>query len=87
MSIFQCLTALVAEPNRLGNRLFLANVTMPFAGLAHIAKLLGKLQQANLGANDLLFLGHHRCPSQDAEAGRSATLTAPRPASALASAL
>jgi hypothetical protein len=29
MSIFQCLTALVAELNRVGNRLFLANVTMP----------------------------------------------------------
>jgi hypothetical protein len=27
MFIFQCLRALAAEPNRLGNRLFLANVT------------------------------------------------------------
>jgi hypothetical protein len=29
MSIFQCLRALVAEPNWLKNRLYLANVTMP----------------------------------------------------------
>jgi hypothetical protein len=29
MEIFQCVRTLVAEPNRLGNRLFLANVTMP----------------------------------------------------------
>jgi hypothetical protein len=32
MSIFQCLRALVANSNRLGNRLFLANVTMPDGG-------------------------------------------------------
>jgi hypothetical protein len=29
MSKFQCFRTLVAEPNRLGNRLFLANVTTP----------------------------------------------------------
>ncbi|MGO9232697.1 MAG: formaldehyde-activating enzyme [Methylocella sp.] len=29
MSRYQCLRALVAEPNRLHNHLFLANVTMP----------------------------------------------------------
>jgi hypothetical protein len=29
MSKFQCLGELVAQPNRLENRLFLANVTMP----------------------------------------------------------
>jgi pyruvate/2-oxoglutarate dehydrogenase complex dihydrolipoamide dehydrogenase (E3) component len=27
------------------------------------------------GFDNLLFLGHHRCPSKDAETGRSATLT------------
>jgi hypothetical protein len=32
MEIFQCVRTLVAEPNRLGNRLFLANVTMPLIG-------------------------------------------------------
>ena len=29
VSIFQCLRSLVAEPNWLTNRLYLANVTMP----------------------------------------------------------
>jgi hypothetical protein len=28
-----------------------------------IAELLGQLQQAKLGFDDLLLLGHHRCPS------------------------
>ena len=45
-----------------------------------IAELLGKLQQANLGADDLLF--SRRGVLQCAEAGRFATPTAPRPASA-----
>ena len=48
--------------------------------LADIAELLGKLQQANLGADDLLFSRH--CVLQCAEAGRFAIPTAPRPASA-----
>ena len=64
-----------------------AGIAEHFAGLAHIAKLFDKLQQANLGFDDLLFLGHHRCPSKDAETGRFVTPTTPRPASALASAL
>ena len=42
----------------------------------------GELQQADLGANNLLFGGHDGV-SQTAEAGRFATPTAPRPASAI----
>src|SRR5262249_28043622 len=57
-----------------------AAVTHHLAGLADIAELLGKLQQANLGADDLLFSRHGVL--QCAEAGRFATPTAPRPASA-----
>jgi DNA-binding transcriptional LysR family regulator len=34
MSKFQCLRELVAPPNRLENRLFLVNVTMPLRGIA-----------------------------------------------------
>src|SRR5262249_42554956 len=55
-------------------------VTHHLAGLADIAELLGKLQQANLGADDLLFsvLG----VLHSAEAGPFAPRPAPRPASA-----
>src|ERR1700757_2190024 len=35
-----------------------SRITHHLAGLANIAELLGKLQQANLGSNDLLLLGH-----------------------------
>ena len=41
MSIFQWLRALAAEPNRLGNHLYLPNVTMPWRELVlreHIRK-------------------------------------------------
>src|SRR6202030_4448693 len=55
-------------------------VTHHLAGLADIAELLGKLQEPDLGADDLLFGGHGVL--QFAEAGRCATPTAPRPASA-----
>ena len=48
--------------------------------MTDIAKLLGKLQQPDLGADDFLFGGHGVL--QFAEAGRCATPTAPRPASA-----
>jgi hypothetical protein len=58
-----------------------AAVTPHLAGLAHIAELLGQLQQPNLRADDLLFGGHGGL--QSAEAGRYATPTAPRPASAI----
>ena len=51
-----------------------ARVAHHLAGLADVAELLGKLQQPNFGADDLLFLGHGRCPP-NAEAGRFA----PRP--------
>src|SRR5207245_2021117 len=44
------------------------------------AWLLGELQQTNLGVDDLLFSRHGVL--QCAEAGRFATPTAPRPASA-----
>ena len=39
-----------------------ATVAHHLAGLADVAELLGQLQQPHLGANDLLFLGHRRCP-------------------------
>ena len=35
----------------------IAQIAEHLAGLAHIAKLPGKLQQANLGFDNLLFLG------------------------------
>src|SRR5512133_1153977 len=57
-----------------------AAVAHHFAGLADIAELLGELQQANLGADNLLFSRHGVL--QCAAAGRFATPTAPRPASA-----
>src|SRR3954463_12353600 len=39
-----------------------ARVAQHLAGLAHVAELLGQLQQAELGADDLLLLYHDRCP-------------------------
>ena len=57
-----------------------AAVAHHLTGLADVAELLGELQQANLSADDLLF-GRHGV-LQCAEAGRFATPTAPRPASA-----
>src|SRR6516225_5060981 len=59
----------------------IAAVTHDLASLADVAELLGKLQQSNLCADDLLF-GRHDGVLQCAEAGRFATPTAPRPASA-----
>ena len=47
MSIFQRLRALIVEPNRLENRLFLANVTTPLRSLeranvlAHYSRIKG----------------------------------------------
>src|SRR6188472_3918047 len=62
-----------------------ARVAHNLAGLAHVAKLPGELQQANFGPNDLLFLGHDQCPLE--RRGRALrTPTTPRPASAHASA-
>ena len=58
-----------------------AAVAHHLAGLADVAQLLGKLQQSNLGADDLLLSGHGVL--QCAEPGRFATPTAPRPASAI----
>src|SRR5262245_17787875 len=57
-----------------------AAIAHHLAGLADIAELLGKLQQPNFRADDLLF-GRHGV-LQCAEAGRFATPTTPRPASA-----
>src|SRR5262249_37553560 len=52
-------------------------------GLAHIAELLGQLEQTDLGSDDLLFLGHcRRLRSGCRRAGRgpnSGVRTAPRP--------
>ena len=65
----------------------LAHIPLSFptyAGiLAHVAELLGQLQQSNFRPNDLLF-GRHGGGLQSAEAGRFATPTTPRPASAIA---
>ena len=47
-----------------------ARVTHHFAGLADIAELPGQLQQPYLGAeDDLLFLGHRRCPFETPRPG------------------
>src|ERR1700731_2647310 len=54
-----------------------AAITHHLAGLAHVAKLLGKLQEPDLGADDLLFGGHGVLPF--AEAGRCAPPTARAP--------
>src|SRR4051794_24572523 len=62
-----------------------ARVAHHLAGLAHVAELPGELQQAKLGPDDLLFLGHDQCPLE--RRGRALrTPTTPRPASAHASA-
>ena len=46
-----------------------ARVAHHLAGLADIAELLGQLQQPDLGADDLLFLGHRRCPFETPRPG------------------
>ena len=46
-----------------------ARVAHHFAGLADIAELPGQLQQHYLGADDLLFLGHRRCPFETPSPG------------------
>src|SRR3954449_12458504 len=53
------------------------------AGLAHVAELLGELQKAHFGPDDLLLFGHGRCPMKR-RGWALRTPTAPRPASALA---
>jgi hypothetical protein len=53
------------------------------AGLAHVAELLGELQKAHFGPDDLLLLGHGRGPLKR-RGWALRTPTAPRPASALA---
>jgi hypothetical protein len=58
-----------------------AAVAQHLAGLRHVAELLGKLQQPDLGPDDLLFLGHFWSPSRR-WAGRGPSpgvRTAPRP--------
>src|SRR3954447_22120807 len=58
-----------------------ARVAHHLAGLADVAELLGKFQQANFGPNDLLLFRHRRCPLE--RRGRALrTPTTPRPASA-----
>src|SRR3954452_6450187 len=55
-----------------------ARVAHHLAGLAHVAELPGELQQAQLGADDLLFLGHDRCPlERRGRALRTPTNSAP----------
>jgi hypothetical protein len=56
-----------------------AAIAHHFAGLADIAQLPGELQKPDFGADDFLVLGHDRCPSQDAEAGRCDTPTISAP--------
>ena len=46
-----------------------AAIAHHFAGLADIAELFGQLKQAHLGADDLLFLGHRRCPLETPRPG------------------
>ena len=46
-----------------------ARVAHHLAGLADIAELPGQLQQPYLGADDLLFLGHRRCPFETPRPG------------------
>src|SRR3954469_15728389 len=58
-----------------------ARVAHHLAGLADVAELLGKFQQANFGPNDLLLFRPRRCPLE--RRGRALrTPTTPRPASA-----
>src|SRR6476646_217929 len=64
-----------------------ARVAHHFAGLADIAELPGQLQQPYLGADDLLFLGHRRCPFETPRPGATQPRPTPRPASASASAM
>src|SRR5262249_13088782 len=58
----------------------IAAVAHHLAGWADVAELLGELQRANLGADDLLFT--RQGVLQGAEGGRFPPPTAPRPASA-----
>src|SRR6202022_3315060 len=64
-----------------------AAIAEHLAGLAHIAELPGELQQAHLSFDNLLVLGHRRCPHKTPRPGSPQPWPAPRPASALASAL
>jgi hypothetical protein len=58
-----------------------ARVAHHLAGLADVAELPGKFQQANFSPNDLLLFRHRRCPLE--RRGRALrTPTTPRPASA-----
>ena len=45
------------------------------AGMAHIAKLLGQLQQTYFGTNDLLLLGHPKAPFRSSQGTRQLTPT------------
>ena len=54
-----------------------AAVTHDLAGLANVAELLGKLQQSNLRADDLLF-GRSRRPNRRGGALRHPDRSAPR---------
>jgi hypothetical protein len=55
--------------------------------LAHVAELLGQLQQPDLGPDDLLFLGHGWSPYPRRWAGRGpSSQQRPRPAHRLQSA-
>jgi hypothetical protein len=53
-------------------------VTHHLAGLADIAELFGKLQQANLGADDFLFSRHGVLQCAEAGALRHPDRSAPR---------
>src|SRR4029453_9158691 len=63
-----------------------ARVAHHLAGLAHVAELLGELEQAQLGPDNLLLLGHGSVSPLERRGRALRTPTAPRPASALASA-
>ena len=57
-------------------------ITHHFACLADVAELLRKLQQAYLGSNDLLILGHIGVLLKTPRRGAAQPRPAPRPASA-----
>jgi hypothetical protein len=55
-----------------------AAVAHHLAGLVDIAELFGKLQQSNLGTDDLLLGGHGVLPIAEAERCATPTSSAPR---------
>src|SRR6202011_2067396 len=57
----------------------IAAIAEHLAGLAHIAKLPGELQQAHLSLDNLLVLRHRWCPHKRPRPGSPQPWPAPRP--------